>query len=135
MTDKPFSLSVKVLIQDPEGRWLLLRRSPGSTWNPGKWDLPGGKVESQERFETALRREVLEETGLEIQLKGLYGAIEDEVNDFRVVHLVLLGYGDTNNVELSGEHDRFEWIDPGSFNNRELCLYLRNLIEKNKGFS
>ena len=65
---KPFKLSVKVVIRDTEGRCLLLKRSRGARGNPGKWDLPGGKIEAGEDFESAVGREVAEETGLTIAL-------------------------------------------------------------------
>ena len=49
-----------------DGRILLVkrRRAPKS----GLWNLPGGKVGFLERVEDAVRREVLEETGLSIRL-------------------------------------------------------------------
>jgi 8-oxo-dGTP diphosphatase len=45
-----------------DGRILLVRRAraPGL----GLWSLPGGRVEFGEPLEIALRREVMEETGL-----------------------------------------------------------------------
>ena len=53
MARVPFALSVKILVRDDEGRCLLLRRSPSSKNNGGKWDLPGGKVDAGETFEEA----------------------------------------------------------------------------------
>lgn len=56
--------AVGALISDAEGRLLLLRRSrdPGK----GKFGLPGGFVDAGESAEEALRREVREETNLEV---------------------------------------------------------------------
>jgi ADP-ribose pyrophosphatase YjhB (NUDIX family) len=49
-----------------DGRLLLVkRRSPPEA---GRWNLPGGKVDFLERLEDAVRREILEETGLSIRL-------------------------------------------------------------------
>lgn len=50
-----------VLIRDSEGRVLLQRRS-----DSGLWGMPGGTLEIGETPEEAARREVREETGLEI---------------------------------------------------------------------
>jgi mutator protein MutT len=50
-----------------EGRLLLLRRSKEVPY-PELWEIPGGHVEKGERLESALRREVREETGLEIRV-------------------------------------------------------------------
>src|ERR1700733_14321223 len=43
--NKSFMLSVKVLLRDPEGKYLIVQRSRSSKNNPGKWDFPGGKVD------------------------------------------------------------------------------------------
>ena len=45
MINKPFALSVKVVIRDQSGRILLLKRSLSSKGSPGKWEFPGGKAE------------------------------------------------------------------------------------------
>jgi ADP-ribose pyrophosphatase YjhB (NUDIX family) len=54
-----------------EGEIVLVQRDiePGY----GKWTFPGGFVERGERAEAAAEREVLEETGLEIEAKEIVG--------------------------------------------------------------
>jgi ADP-ribose pyrophosphatase YjhB (NUDIX family) len=53
---------VGAVILDGSGRLLLIRR--GHEPHAGLWSLPGGRVEAGETLEQAVRREVLEETGL-----------------------------------------------------------------------
>ena len=60
------------LCVDVEGRILLTRRA----WEPyaGMWDLPGGFLGEDEHPLDALRRELLEETGLEVEPTDWFGA-------------------------------------------------------------
>ena len=54
-----------------DGNIVLIQRAiePGY----GKWTFPGGFVERGERAEAAAEREVLEETGLEIEVREIVG--------------------------------------------------------------
>lgn len=56
-----------VILEHPDRRRVLLQRRnrPGELVR-GRLEAPGGKWRAGERFEEALRREVLEETGLEV---------------------------------------------------------------------
>ena len=110
MTEKPFSLSVKVLIRDSEGRCLVLRRSLASKGSPGKWEFPGGKADPGEDFDEALRREVAEETGLRVSLERVAGATEYELPDRKVAYLIMEACHKSGQVCLSDEHDDYAWV-------------------------
>lgn len=129
MPDKPFSLSAKILVCDNESRWLFIKRSHTSKWNPGKWDLPGGKLDPGENYMVGLRREVSEETGLNVIISSLFGAIEDETDDFRIAHLVMTGDYVSGEVKLSREHMDYKWVRQENALDLDLCDFLRNLIE------
>lgn len=61
--DRPLTeVAVGVLI-DAEGRFLLTSRPEGKVY-AGYWEFPGGKLESGESVEDALRRELIEEIGV-----------------------------------------------------------------------
>ena len=108
---KSLQLSAKVVIHDDNDHCLLLKRSMSSRASPGKWDLPGGKVDAGENFEHGLLREVAEETGLTISVQRVLGAAESELPTRRVVYLILEGRIESGNVCLSSEHDDFAWVD------------------------
>jgi 8-oxo-dGTP diphosphatase len=65
---------VGALVFDDAGRLLMVRR--GQEPDRGRWSLPGGRVEPRESDAEALVREVLEETGLEVAVGELVGAVE-----------------------------------------------------------
>ena len=106
-----------------EGRAVLIRR--GSEPRKGEWSIPGGKLELGETLAEGVRREVLEETGLQVEVGELIEAFERVYRDAegRVrFHFVILDYlcccaspatalagGDALDVALvnEGEFDRF----------------------------
>ena len=57
-------VAVGVLIQ-PDGSFLLTSRPQGKVY-AGYWEFPGGKLEAGETVEAALRRELVEEIGIEV---------------------------------------------------------------------
>lgn len=57
-------VAVGVLIQ-PDGCFLLTSRPQGKVY-AGYWEFPGGKLEAGETVEAALRRELVEEIGIEV---------------------------------------------------------------------
>lgn len=83
-------IGVGVIISDPAGRLLLEKRS-----DCGRWGLPGGRIEPGETVEQTARREVKEETGLDIEVTSLIGVYSHPVGrivqypgDSYSVHLV-----------------------------------------------
>ncbi len=120
MSDKPFALSVKVVIRNATGHCLLIRRSSSSKGSPGKWDLPGGKAELGEKFDEALLREVAEETGLSIHLTHVAGSAECELPDKKVAYIIMEASLASGEVHLSSEHDDFAWVTLEEFPTKEL---------------
>lgn len=64
------------LVVDDEGRVLLARRAHEPY--AGHWDLPGGYLEESEHPLECIRRELREETGLEIEPLELEGMVMDQ---------------------------------------------------------
>lgn len=118
---KPFSLSVKLLIRDDAGRYLLLRRSARSKANAGKWDFPGGKVDPGESFNLALCREVLEETGLDVIPERVAGCAQSATPSKKIAYLILEGRVSSGRIRLSREHDEFAWVEPRELPEIDLC--------------
>jgi dihydroneopterin triphosphate diphosphatase len=109
----PLCISAYVIHRiNKEPRYLLIHRCCGGYLN-GTWQMVTGKVEKNETaIQTALR-EIKEETGLIPQ--KLYSA--DAVETFfihslnRIIFVpVFVAFVDTTKVQLSDEHDRYEWL-------------------------
>lgn len=75
------ALTVDCVIYDPQGRVLLIRRKHAPF--EGAYALPGGFVEIGEEVEAGCRREVREETGLEVHDLRLLGVYSDPDRDPR----------------------------------------------------
>ncbi|MEV0998436.1 NUDIX domain-containing protein [Nonomuraea sp. NPDC050202] len=65
---------VGAIIFDAADRLLLVKR--GHPPGMGSWSVPGGRLEPGESDEAGVRREVLEETGLRVEVGRLAGAVD-----------------------------------------------------------
>ena len=89
--DRPFVGVGAVIVQD--GRVLIVKRK----YDPlaGRWSIPGGAVELGETLEASLAREMLEETGLDIEVGPVIEVFDrithDEQGRVRY-HFVLVDY-------------------------------------------
>ena len=89
--EKPYIISVYAILRNEKGEILLLRRSENSHSNPGKWDLPGGKLDHREPLEEAAVREVWEETGISIVPGNIAGYVTFELPDKKIIAIVYDG--------------------------------------------
>ena len=127
---KPMALSVKIILLSETGKCLLLKRSMSSKGNPGKWDLPGGKIDHGETFDQALLREVKEETGLEANIIGVAGTTYSESPTHRIVYLIVEGSAAPGDVQLSSEHDEYCWVDTKELSKMDLVAQFNELAEE-----
>ena len=70
--NKLYSVLVNAVVEK-DGKILISQRGLDEDHEPGKWTVPGGTLEQTERsfnvFEKTAKREVLEETGIEVEDK------------------------------------------------------------------
>lgn len=78
------------VIVDDEGRVLLTRRSIPPFQD--MWVMPGGKIDLGEPILEALKREVHEEVGLEVEIEGLIDVFEHLTPGEENCHFVILYY-------------------------------------------
>ena len=87
-----------------------------SAHDAGKWEIPGGKVKKCEFFDNALKREYLEETGLEIDIVSLYNVVRNDYaacktsEEVKSIQLIMKVTCESEDVKISEEHDEFGWF-------------------------
>jgi phosphoglycolate phosphatase len=108
----PPIVTVGGLIFDPEGRLLMIRTQKWSNL----WGIPGGKIKWGETSEEALRRELKEETDLDVTHIE-FVLVQDCIHSkefYRDAHFVLLNYtcrcGGKHRVTLNDEAREFRWV-------------------------
>ena len=124
--------TVGALVVNDKGEVLLVR---SGKWND-KYTVPGGHIELGERAEDAIKREVLEETGLDVEpvkLLLVQQAIYPK-DYYKHEHFVFMDYiCETQNseVELDGvELQEYVWVKSEDALKLELEEYTRKFVVK-----
>jgi 8-oxo-dGTP diphosphatase len=115
-----------------DDRVLMLLRSERCRNSRHMWTIPGGMVEPQERLEEAVRREVREETGLEVS-SAKFLALSDRSFDGQhwVSVLYLCEAAGTPQNKEPDMHEKLEWHDIGRLP-ANITLPSRDAIESYK---
>jgi phosphoglycolate phosphatase len=136
---QPPLATVGALIFNSKNEVLMIRTHKWSN----KWGIPGGKIKWGETSENALRREILEETGLKIS--GIkFVLVQDCIHSkefYRDAHFVLLNYtcrctGKNPLVKLNDEGREFRWLKLADAKklrlNRPTKILLEAVLKPNK---
>lgn len=98
------------------GKILLLKIRSRSSHDAGRWEIPGGKVKKCEFFDEALKREYLEETGLEVDVDSLNNVIRRDYTacktseEVKSIQLIMKVTCESDEVTISEEHDDYGWF-------------------------
>lgn len=100
------------IIEDDDGRILLTKRNKEPL--RGYWVLPGGGIKFGERIEDALKREIKEETGLNIDIRDFITHYEI-INKKSKVHRIIFYYKSKSKGGVgkpSDDTSELKWIYP-----------------------
>ena len=127
-------ITVVAALIEKDGKYLIAKRSTGSSDVLGKWEFPGGKVEKGESEEHAIEREIKEE--FEMDIKAIR-FLTNNVCEYPSKTIDLRLY---ECKHISGEfnlHDHFEYkfVDKVDIINFDLCpadILLAEFVKKMK---
>lgn len=112
MTD--YKVIVCGIITNAQGQILLCRRSPDKKLG-GYWEFPGGKLEHGEELIPALRRELQEELGIQIDNEELLLAKPHVYPHGAVLILFYLCRHVSGDIQLV-DHDACKWVTKSELN-------------------
>ena len=118
-----------------KGKVLLVRESKdyleGS--EVGKWDMVGGRIEPEEEVRVGLLREVKEEAGLDVVPIKLIDTFDGwptiQGERCHVVRLYFLCEAQNDDVQLSPDHDKYEWVDPKNYGEKVLMNDIKEMLD------
>ena len=106
--DKANNLDVVAGLIRSGDLYLACKNAQGRR-HAGKWELPGGKVEAAETFETALARELSEELEIKVVVGQHIGQIELRTEPRGTIHFFRVDVvGDL--PTKSNDHDELLWL-------------------------
>lgn len=121
-----------------QGRVLMIRR--GKPPRMGGWSLPGGAQQLGETAAEGVRREIREETGIEIHLLGLVDVVDSIQRDpagqvqyhYTIVDFAAIYAGG----ELQAGDDAIEavWVTPEDLSQFDLWAETLQVIQKSRRF-
>jgi 8-oxo-dGTP diphosphatase len=129
-------LAVGAVVFDEAGRVVLVKR--GKPPLEGRWTLPGGSVEVGETLAEATAREVIEETGLVVDVGPLVEVYEhrSSIDGALAFHYVILDYvcrlvGGT--LAPGSDARDAAFVDADAFAHYDLTAATRRVIEQARG--
>ncbi|MFF7127568.1 NUDIX domain-containing protein [Streptomyces sp. NPDC008240] len=116
------SVSVAGVVVREDGRLLAIRRADNGTW-----ELPGGVLELEETPEAGVTREVLEETGIHVEVDELTGVYKNTTRG--IVALVFRCKPSGGTERTSSESTAVDWLTPEEVSERMSEVFAVRLLD------
>lgn len=132
VSNNQLHIVVATVYLERDGKFLILKRSEQEIQSPGKWTTPGGKVEAGDSIAKTAHKEVVEESGLEIQGELEYLGDDEftRVDDLHVIALRFLAKAKQGEVRYDKkDFTDFAWIDRLDLDNYDLVKAVKKDLE------
>jgi 8-oxo-dGTP diphosphatase len=122
-------VAAKVIVRRDDGAILIIKRSPRSATDPGRWDLPGGKMDYGERLTDAVVREAREETGLTVTPGRPFHVTHFTKEPFWVTCVTFECPAFEGEVRYSDEHVDHAWVRLEDIPNHDYARGIREQLD------
>lgn len=113
-----------------EGKILCVQRSENKLeYISKKWEFPGGKVESGEELENTIKREILEELKVEIDVRDFLVQVNHEYPDFKLKMDTFICEIENGEPTLT-EHINLKWLSPNEISTLDWAAADVPIVEK-----
>lgn len=101
-----FQITQNIILVNDQRAILILRHRESK-----KWLLPGGRIEKGEMWESALKREIREEIGIEnISIQEIFDVDSWKSKDIPYYGITFYGIFPAETITLSSEHDKWKFV-------------------------
>lgn len=129
--------NISSLIIDKNNKFLLVKRSPKDNSFPNLWELPGGGIDNNEDRIATVRRETMEEVGIDLKDRNISLVDTEDYNfkrsngniEYVREYTFLIRIKDQEKITLSKEHTEYSWVNINEienlFEDKEDLIYVR----------
>ena len=147
LNDKIHYIAITGVVKNKEGKYLICKRSPQERAFPNKWCFPGGRIQKSDFidtpkdtsdhwldiFEKTLKKEIREETGLEINPLGYIASlvfIRPNGHSTIIVNLLAEHVSGDVVLEQKDELIDYAWVSLEEAKNYDLIENIYEQMEK-----
>jgi len=121
-------IRVTAAIIEQDGKILLAKRKKEDPLK-GKWEFPGGKIETNESPEACLKRELQEELGIDAVVGEFFCSSKYQYEHIAIELLVFRIESFAGEIKPN-EHADLAWVAPVELNNYELPAADRPIVDE-----
>ncbi len=127
-------VGIPVIIQNKKGEILLGKRSKNIAIYPNRWGIPGGLMDYKETPESAAKREIMEELGVEIKItkksNKIYNVLPTKYHKLHGLNIVFYARITKGQPKPKDETQEVKWFKPSELKNMKLAYTHTEILKK-----